>query len=287
MDVEITEYLDVYLPRLVRAAIIVVIAVLLIRTTFVSRMVFQWVDRRAERGDHEAAQRLDTITRAIFRLIQFGIGIMALVLVLDEFGFDTTAIVASAGIAGIAISFGAQALIRDFLNGTMILFEDQYRVGDIVTVANVTGTVEDIDLRITTLRDLNGTVHFVPNGEIRLTSNLTRNYGGILLDFPIGYEVDIAKAKAIINQVGADLAQDPDWSERVTDPPRFIRLQDFEETGVLVRVMGRTQPGYQWAVTGELRLRLKTAFDEAGIEMPLSQIMIWRARDVGQPEEKL
>ncbi len=283
MEVDVAEYIDVYLPRLIRAAIIVGIAVVLIRTTFVSRRVFRWVDRRAERGDYEAAQRLDTITRAILRFIQFGIGIVALVLVLDEFGFDTTAIVASAGIAGIAISFGAQALIRDFLNGTMILFEDQYRVGDIVTVANVTGTVEDIDLRITTVRDLDGTLHFVPNGEIRLTSNFTRNYGGILLDFPISYDVDIATAKAIINRVGAELANDPDWAARIIDPPKFVRLQDFEETGVLLRVMGKTEAGDQWAVTGELRLRLKLAFDDAGIEMPLPQLMIWRAQDIVSP----
>jgi small conductance mechanosensitive channel len=274
---EVVDQLELIVPRILRVALIIIVALFLLRSTFISRRVLRHVRKKSETGDVEAAQRLETISTAILRLIQFLIGIVAFSLILNELGFDTTAIIASAGIAGLAISLGAQALIRDFLNGAMILFEDQYRVGDVITVSGVTGTVESIDLRVTTVRDIDGTLHFVPNGEIRLTSNLTRNYGVVVLDLGFSFEVNLSQARRIIDEVGAALSSDPDWSERLPEAPQFVRIQDFTQAGVLLRVMGRTTPGDQWAVTGELRMRLLDAFGAAGIDMTIPQSTIWRS----------
>jgi small-conductance mechanosensitive channel len=172
------------------------------------------------------------------------------------------------GVVGIAVGFGAQYLVRDLIAGLFILWENQYRVGDVARVADVGGLVEQVTLRKTVLRDLDGIVHHIPNGEIRVASNYTRHFSRVNLDVSVAYGTDLDHAISVINRVGQELAADENWRERIVTPPQALRVNNFGSSGIDIKILGDVKPMEQWAVTGELRLRLKRAFDAEGIEIP-------------------
>ena len=258
--------------------LIIAVAFFLIRSRFLSDTLNNaMVDRRMRTGSVEEAMRLETITTAVSRLLDTLVAAIATIMILNELGVDTTAIIASAGLIGVALGFGATELVRDYLNGALLIIEDQLRVGDFVTCGGVSGTVEEVNLRYTSVRDLDGTLHFVPNGQIRIASNHTRDVGGILIDLQIGYDANIDEVIRIINRVGEGLAEDPEWAERIVVTPTFVRITDFRESSMNARIMGQTLVQENWAVMGELRRRLKDAFDAAGITFPLPQRVVHQA----------
>ncbi|MSQ14436.1 MAG: mechanosensitive ion channel family protein [Dehalococcoidia bacterium] len=214
-----------------------------------------------------AAQRRDTLVKVMTRSGQWVIVAIVGFTILGQIGINIAPALAGAGIAGIAIGFGAQGLVRDIISGIFILLDDVYRTGETVRVAGVTGVVEDISLRHTILRDMDGTVHYIPNGLISMVSNLTREWSRINLDVGVAYSTDIDKVKDVINRVGDDMTKDPYFGPLITEPPHFERLDSFEASGVVIKIFGTTLPTRQWEVTGELRGRILKAFAENGIEI--------------------
>jgi moderate conductance mechanosensitive channel len=178
---------------------------------------------------------------------------------------DLTPLLASAGVIGVAIGFGAQTLIKDFLSGLFIILENQYRVGDVVEINGASGTVEQITLRSTIIRDNDGSVHYIPNGGITQAINKTMGFAKINLMVDVPATTDVDDLAKIINEVGKKMAQEEKWKQRIMDPPHFLGIDSFDTTKLDVKIIGKVQPSAQWSVTGELRRRLLTAFKKAGI----------------------
>ena len=221
----------------------------------------------AGRPEEETSKRAKTLLNAVLRTAEVVLAIIALLMVLPELSVNIGALLAGVGIAGIAIGFGAQTLVRDTLNGLFILIENQYGIGDVITVAGISGRVEEVNLRRTVLRDLDGTVHSVPNSEIRVASNHTREWSGVNMDVTVAYGADLDKATAVIDRVGKELAADPQYADLITQPPHVVRVDAFKDSGVSLKVLGVTRPIRQWEVMGELRKRLKKAFEEERIDL--------------------
>ena len=215
----------------------------------------------------ETEKRVDTLTHVAYRTagaVGFAVAVLT---ILPEVGINIGPLLAGAGIAGLAVGLGAQSLVRDTINGLFILVENQYGKGDMVRLAGVGGLVEDVNLRRTVLRDLDGTVHSIPNGQVAVSSNLTRGWSRVNMNVRVAYGEDLDRVTAVIDRVGQELAEDPAFSSMMLTAPRALRVDGFGELGVEVKVLGETQPSRQWDVTGELRKRLKKAFDGEGIEI--------------------
>jgi small-conductance mechanosensitive channel len=245
-------------------------------------------DREAAHGSArelsaiEVAKRRDTIERLAERVIQGFVVVVAALTVLAKLDYNIGPAVAGFGVVGIAVGFGAQSLVRDYFNGALILLENQYSIGDVVSIAGVTGNVEDLTLRRTTLRDLDGVVHTVPNGEIKVASNRTRTWARINQDVTVSYGTDIDRATKVVNAVGREMAEDPAWKGKVLEPPRVERVEALAEYGITLKILGTVQAIDQWAAAGELRKRLLAAFTREGIEIPRPQRVVL-ARDPDGP----
>jgi moderate conductance mechanosensitive channel len=271
------------------ALLIVVAAIIALRLArlFVHGVVKALLDREATEGTAqelsavELKKRMDTLDALGANALKFFIVVIAFLMILGHIGLDIGPAVAGLGVVGIAVGFGAQSLVRDYLNGALILVENQFARGDVVRVAGVAGTVEDFTLRRTTLRDLDGIVHTVPNGEIKVASNLTRVWSRINQDVTVAYGTDIDKAIAVVDNVGREMAGDPAWKRRVLEAPRVERVQALAENGVTLKILGTVRAADQWAAAGDLRKRLLAAFKENGIEMPRPQRVVLTRNDNG------
>jgi small-conductance mechanosensitive channel len=231
----------------------------------VRRVVARTKYKESKEGIEKRTNTLLSIFKGVGRVFIVIIGIM---MILSEVGVNIVPVLAGFGIAGVAIGFGAQYLIRDLIAGTFIILENQYRVGDVARVADIAGLVEEVTLRKTVLRDLDGIVHHVPNGEIRVASNFTRHFARVNLNVSVAYGTDLDHAISVINRVGQELAEDAKWRKVIKSPPQVLRVNNLGDSGIDIKIMGDVKPMEQWAVTGELRLRIKKAFDAEGIEIP-------------------
>ncbi|HLT15837.1 MAG TPA: mechanosensitive ion channel family protein [Acidimicrobiales bacterium] len=223
------------------------------------------------------AQTLGVVLRSI---VTFAIWTIAAIAILGELGINLGPLVASAGIAGVALGFGAQSLVRDFLAGIFILVEDQYGVGDVIDVGElsgtqVSGTVEAVSLRTTRLRSVDGTVWHVPNGTILRVGNMSQQWARALLDIAVAYGTDIDLAQRVIKETADALAQEPEWRHHILEEPEVWGVESFGADGVIIRLVVKTRPSKQWVVMRALRRRLKLAFHQAGIEMPFPQRTVW------------
>jgi len=223
-------------------------------------------------------KREDTLIRIFSTTINILILIIALLMILQEFGLDIGPLIAAAGVIGVAVGFGGQYLIRDLISGLFIIIENQYRIGDIVCFDETCGLVEDITLRMTILRDMDGTVHHVPHGEIKKVSNLSKYFARVNLNIGVSYNSNLEKVIEVVNRVGQELVNDPKWKESIITAPQFLRVDDFADSAVIIKILGETKPLKQWEVAGELRKRLKIAFDKEGIEIPFPQTVIHQAK---------
>jgi small-conductance mechanosensitive channel len=253
---------------------------------FVHGIVKTLLDREATEGTAqelsavELKKRMDTIDSLATNVIRFFIVVVAVLMVLGRLGFDIGPAVAGLGVVGIAVGFGAQTLVRDYLNGMLILIENQFSKGDVVRLAGVAGTVEDFNLRRTTVRDIDGVVHTVPNGEIKVASNLTRVWARINEDILVAYDTDIDRATEVVDAVGREMLADPVWKRRVLEAPRVERVEALGEYGVTLKILGSVRATDQWAAGGEFRKRLLAALQANGIEIPRPQRVVLH-RDQG------
>jgi moderate conductance mechanosensitive channel len=257
---------------------IVIIASLLRRFVrlAITRAVRQLIAPDAHQSKDAETKRENTLIQVIDGTTRVLIGVVAAMMILAEVGIEVGPLLAAAGVVGVALGFGGQYLIRDVIAGLFIIMENQYRVGDVVSLDGTSGSVEELTLRATVLRDMDGTVHHVQNGTIKKASNLSKDFARVNFNVGVSYDADLALVEATINRVGMDLANDEAWKEKITEPPRFLRIQEFGDSAVMVKIFGKTKPLAQWEVTGEYRRRLKTAFDEAGIEFPYPQQVVHR-----------
>lgn len=216
-------------------------------------------------------KRENTLIRIFSWTSRIIILLVAMLMILQEMDIPIGPILASAGIIGLAVGFGGQYLIRDIISGFFIILENQYRVGDVVNFDGTGGLVEDISLRMTTLRDLDGTVHHIPHGEIKKVANLSKDFARVNLNIGISYGSNLDHVIQIVNEIGNELSQDIQWKEFIIKPPQFLRVDDFADSSIVIKILGETQPLKQWDVTGELRKRIKIAFDKEGIEIPFPQ----------------
>ena len=224
--------------------------------------------RVTKKDTEEAEKRVKTLSRIFVGTGSVLVVVVAVFMILAEVGINVTPLIAGLGIAGIAVGFGAQSLVKDMIAGVFILLENQYRVGDVARVADVIGIVEEINLRRTVLRDLDGIVHFVPNGEIRVASNYTREWSRVNLNVSVSYGTDLDRAIAVINRVCARMADEKYWKSAITETPQVLRVDSLGDSGIDIKILGTTKPIRQWEVMGELRKRIKRVFDEEGIEIP-------------------
>jgi small-conductance mechanosensitive channel len=246
----------------------------MIMPIFIRRYVTQKSKRRRTKG--YINQRARTLGRVVTQASGLVLLTIAFFMILSELNVDITPLLAGAGVAGIAIGFAAQNSIRDFIGGFVIMMEDHYNVGDVVKVADITGEVEEIGLRRTVLRDLKGILHVIPNGEIRVSSNYTRSISRAFFEVGVAYKEDLDRVMAIVKSTWEEMAKDPEWKDKiVSETPWLLRVEEFGDSGIIIRTVGDTRPMQQWAVLGELRRRIKRVFDEKGVEIPWPHIKLY------------
>jgi small-conductance mechanosensitive channel len=270
---------------LLRVGLVVVTALIgfLVLRQVVRVSVRSLLERRAAESEDESMppleleRRVSTIARLVVRIGGAVLAVIAVLMILGEFDIDIGPAVAGLGVVGIAVGFGAQTLIRDWLAGIFIVLENQYSEGDVVRIAGVDGVVEAFSLRRTTLRDLDGTVHTVPNGQITVASNMTRLWSRVNLDVGVAFDSDIDRATALIDRVGEELQADEEWGPRLLEAPAVVRVDAVAGSVVTLKVLGQVRAAEQWAVAGELRKRILAAFAREGIDMPLPhQVIVTR-----------
>lgn len=278
MDFDFTDVdLNAIIARALQVALILVVAllVLFIAKRGIRKLVGTRIQKPREESPEELEKRTDTLTGILFGLVSAIVWIIALVMILAEFGVDITPLIAAIGVASLALGFAAQSIIRDYLFGFFIVMEDWYRVGEIATAAGITGVVADMNLRRTTLRDVNGTMHVVPNSNINLASNWAREWARINLNVGIAYKEDVNRVWQLVDEICQAMKDDPEWGPHMITTPAVVRVDNLGDSAVELKVLGDTRPGQQWALMGELRKRIKNRFDEENIEIPWPHTMVY------------
>lgn len=224
---------------------------------------------------NQPEQRAVTLAGIFKSVSKIVIVLVAGLTILDILGLNTAPLIAGAGVAGLAISFGAQNLIRDFISGFFILLENQYKVGDVIRAAGVSGQVEDMNLRTTVLRDLEGVAHFIPNGEIKVVSNLAKEWSRAVVNVGVAYKEDLDRVVSVLNSVGQELSRDVIFGPSILESPQVLGVESFGDSQVTLRIVTKTRPLKQWETARELRKRIKAAFDREGIEMPFPHRVVY------------
>jgi small conductance mechanosensitive channel len=250
------------------AAVLALIAAFIVRRVVPHALRPAVTRQMSGRSATEIDRRVETLSGVIVRTAEVVLFLLALFTILPEFGLDIRPVLAGVGITGIALGLGAQSLVRDTLNGIFILSENQYARGDVVTIAGVTGTVEDVTLRRTLLRDVDGVIYSVPNSSVTVAANFTRDFAKVRVTVPVAPASDLNEVRRIADEVGQQLAADPEYRERILAPPRYLRVDSIDMNGVAVQVNGTVRPGSQWEVAGVLRARLLEALRANGIRTP-------------------
>ena len=294
---------DWTLDRPIRIALILVLA--WIATRFAKRAIVRFTKRIASASSHSrlhmlrergpgkmliddvarvrAESRAETLGHVLRSIVVFTVWTFAALIVMGEIGVNLGPLIAGAGIGGVALGFGAQSIVKDFLSGLFMLIEDHYGVGDVVDVGYAIGTVEEVSLRSTTIRDVKGTVWHVPNGEIARVGNYSQLWSKALIEIEVAYDTDLRLAMGVMQRVANEFWDDPEWGgDELSECPQVLGVQSLGASGIALRITVKTEPSVQWGVERELRLRLKEAFDEAGIEIPFPQQTVW----FGDPDEQ-
>jgi len=240
------------------------------------RVFRRYMQAKAPSADEQA--RIDTLARVFRNSAGVVVVIVAGTLVLGELGISIAPILATAGVAGVAIGFGAQSLIKDYFTGFFLLLEDQVRQGDVVEVAGKGGLVEEVTLRYVRLRDMEGHVHYIPNGEIKLVTNRTRAYATPVVEIGVAYRENIDQVFGVMREVAAELRADARWKDRVVEDLEIIGVERWGDSAIVLRVRFKVVPPIQqWNVKREYLKRLKSAFDSRGIEIPFPQLTLHTA----------
>lgn len=237
----------------------------------------QVLERRSDKPDEQ--KRIRTLERVFRYVLNVAISLVAGMLVLSELGISIAPILATAGVAGIALGFGAQSLVKDYFNGLFLLIEDQLRQGDVVAIADKTGLVEEITLRYVRLRDYEGNVHFIPNGAIGAVTNRSRDFAYSVIDAPVAYRENVDAALEIMRQVGDALRADAEFGARILDPIEIVGVENWADSAVILRCRLRVRPLEQWNVRREFLRRLKHAFDEHRVEIPFPHLTLYAGQN--------
>jgi moderate conductance mechanosensitive channel len=272
---EVNNWLTTHGPK-IGVLTVVTVTFLMLAVLVIPKIIDRAVhNAKSEQTEQEMRKRSDTLVSVIAATLQIVIIFMYVIMLLTEMNINVTAVLTGAGVLGLAVGFGAQSLVKDVIAGLFVILENQYRKGDWVKIADASGVVEEINLRRTILRDMDGITHVVPNGEIRVSSNYTKQLSKINLNVSVAYDTDLEKAMAVINRVGKEMAEDPRWSPFIITPPTALRVDNLGDSGIDIKITGDTKPSQQWAISGELRLRLKKAFDKEGVEIPWPHTKIY------------
>lgn len=283
MNQHLSEWLNRFWPWIlthgIRILLVAIFAWILYRyiNIVIRKIVLMSMVSDADKNSEAERKRKDTLSRIFSWVTRILILTMATLIILQEVGVPIGPILAGAGILGLALGFGGQYLIRDLISGFFIILENQYRIGDVVNLDGTSGLVEDISLRLTTLRDLDGNVHHVPHGEIKRVSNLSKYFSRVNLNIGIAYHSKLDHVIEVVNKIGNEMAEDPIWKEHILKAPQFLRIDNFADSAIEIKIIGETPAHKKWDVTGELRKRIKLAFDQEGIEIPFPQRVIHQA----------
>ena len=243
-----------------------------ILSRFINRIITKVIRKMIPRGSFvsksEEKKREDTLINISQNFFGIFIWIAAFLVVLGTLGVPVGPLLTGAGIVGVAIGFGSQSLVRDVINGLFIIAENQFRIGDVISVGEYSGAVEGMTLRVTKLRQLDGTIHYIPNGEIKVASNKSKDYSMVDLKINVGYDTKIDHVKEVIDEVGENIFNDPEFSRYMMEAPHFLRIDALSDYAITVRILGKVYPKQQYLISGELRKRLKRAFEARDIEIP-------------------
>lgn len=243
-----------------------------------TRMIKSGIERRMQRitdmSEADRNNRSNTVGGTLSRVTKFIIWTIAGVTILAEFGVNVAPIIAGLGIGGLALAFAGQNIIRDYLHGFLIVTEDWYRIGEAARIAGTAGLVVAVNLRTTVLRDADGTLHQIPNGQIDMASNMTREFGRINFNIEVAYKEDLDRVIQVINDECESMKADPAWTELLLNTPSAVRVDNLGASGIEIKVMGDTKPMSRVGAMGELRKRLKKRFDSECIEIPFPQSVV-------------
>ena len=257
----------------IRIALIVVAWVVVLKIS--KKLIKRFEVKLREGQPEERKKRIQTLGRVFRNTVAIVVGIIISLIILKELGVEIGPILAGAGIVGLAVGFGAQTLVKDVLSGLFILLENHFRVGDVIGTGEVSGKVESISLRVTTLRDIEGKVHIVPNGDIGVVSNMTKEWSRAVLDIGVAYKEDPDYVMEVIREVGKEMMKDKEYKKLIMEPVEILGVDNFADSAVVIKTMVKTHPLMQWQVAREFRRRLKKAFDSKSIEIPFPHRTIY------------
>lgn len=254
----------------IQLGIILVGAIVLvfIARWLIPKIIQARIPKIREESPEQLASRSKTLSSVVVQVVSATIWVLAIVMILSQLGVDIAPLLAGIGVAALALGFAAQNIIRDYLHGFFIIMEDWYRVGEVAVIQGTGGLVEKITLRRTVLRDLSGAIHIFPNSRVEQASNLTRDWARINLNVSVAYKENLSNVFNVINQVCQEFKDDPTWGKDMLTTPHVERVDNLGDSGIEIKILGDTKPIRQWALMGELRVRLKQRFDEVGIEIP-------------------
>lgn len=255
--------------------ILLVLSITLVIIKIVSLVLDHTFARLEKRQDGEMKKRTDTLKAVVRSVVNMILLAVAVIMILDNLGLKVGPILTAAGVVGVAVGFGAQQLVRDIINGFFILLDDQIRVGDVVNIAGHSGLVENVNLRMTTLRDLAGSVHYVRNGEITVVTNMTKEWSRYIFDVGIAYRENVDEVIEVLKAIDAEMRQDPEFGPDILEPLEVLGLDKFADSAIIIRARTKTKPIRQWAVGREFNRRMKIKFDELGIEIPFPHMTLY------------
>lgn len=274
---QLLETMEAWLPGHVatggRILLIAILTLLALRT--IHRVVPQLRELLVARQETtEDGQRIRTLSRVIRYVLTVAVTLLGAMLVLGELGISVAPILGAAGVIGIAVGFGAQSLVKDYFTGFFLLLENQLRIGDVVDAGGKSGTVEELTLRYLRLRDYSGNVHYIPNGNITVVTNMSLGFAYAVIDIGVAYAERIDEVIALMRRVGETLRTDPSFATRILEPLEVAGVEQWADSAVVIRCRFKVAPLEQWSVRREYLARIKAAFDEAGIEIPFPHVKL-------------
>jgi moderate conductance mechanosensitive channel len=280
----IERWLIHFAPRLLVSGAVLLLLWFLTRH-FAKRLLNGLIGKHRYSSSEEREERIETLSRVLQSSITIVVILLAGLILLSSFGVDLSVILGSAAVFSVAIAFGAQSLIKDYFSGFMILTENQYRVGNVVRINDLSGTVEDINLRITVLRDLEGVAHFIPHSQITTVSNLTHGWACVVLDIGVAYKENVDNVMAVLMQIADELRHEPRFGIWITGDAEMLGVNSFEDSAVMIRLLIKTRPLKQWMIKREMLRRIKNRFDELGIEIPFPHRTVFHHHNQSGPPD--
>jgi moderate conductance mechanosensitive channel len=268
---------EILLPRAVKIVVVIFVAIIIYRLikVLIGRLLNREIDEEDPLVRRLREQRAQTMASLLGNVAAVSVVVITALTVMDIMLENIGPILASFGILGLAISFGAQSLVKDVISGTFLLMEGQYGVGDVVKVSDVSGLVEKITLRTTVLRDIEGAVHIVPNGEITRVTNMTKAWSRAVLHVGVAYKEDVDRVMDVLRDILREFQADPEWGALLLEDPVVPGVESFADSAIMIRIMAKTLPLKQWDVARELRRRIKKRFDAEGIEIPFPHMTFY------------